>query len=146
MWLLEDFRLYVWLTYFCWTALAWWGWANYSLPPAFINKVLLVHSYAHLFTDCLHCLHTTIAHLSGFNKDSCVLKSWKYLLHDLLQKVFGILWLKITLRLSNSFIITTVWLRKLKLRGAKKFVQNTFISVVFPYTIVSFILFTYLSS
>lgn len=48
--------------------------AESSLPPLFINKVLLDHSLIHLFPVC-GCFHTVTAEVNSCNRDFTVPKA-----------------------------------------------------------------------
>lgn len=62
------------------------GLANCSLPPIFISKVLLGHSYAYLFFLCLWLLFTTTAAFSSCNTDHRALKSKTFTIWSFMEK------------------------------------------------------------
>ena len=49
-------------------------WTKYTPLPSFVNKVLLEHSYSHLFMTCRDILATTVE-MSSCCRDNMALKS-----------------------------------------------------------------------
>lgn len=63
--------------------------AKSSLPPPFVNRVLLQQSHAPSFIYCLSCSHTTMRQLSSFQQRLYCPKNLKYLFTGPLQTKFA---------------------------------------------------------